>query len=315
MFCPKCQKSGRRCGQNRNGSQRYHCSSCRVSFTDESTRQADGRCLEQDKTILVLRLLLEGNGVRATERLTGVEKKTILRLVRSVGEQCDKFMRTAIVAVECESVQCDEVWSFVLCKERTRNLRGYPECVGDCYTWTALEKNTKLLLAYAVGKRDHSTGLTFARRLRNATSGQFQIDTDGLTVYPSVIAEVFGTHQDHARVVKVFGKSQEGEARYSPAQIIDVHVEKGWGNPDLKQASTSFIERSNKTLRMQIRRFTRLTDGHSKLWENHEAAIAMFFAYYNFCRVHSTIRTTPAVAAGLTDHVWTVKELLARLPG
>jgi len=286
-----------------------------VSFTDESTSQADGRCLEEEKVILALRLLLEGNSVRATERLTGIEKKTILRLVRSVGEGCDKFLRTAIVGVECESVQCDEVWSFVLCKEKTRHQKGYPECVGDCYTWTALEKNTKLLLAYAVGKRDRATGLTFVRRLKNATSGQFQIDTDGLTLYPSVIQEVFSIYQDHARVIKIFGKSPEGEARYSPPQIIDVHVEKGWGNPDLKEASTSFVERSNKTLRMQIRRFTRLTDGHSKLWENHEAAIAMFFAYYNFCRVHSTIKTTPAVATGLTDHVWTVKELLEKLPG
>jgi IS1 family transposase len=201
-----------------------------------------------------------------------------------------------------------------MCKEKTRQLRGYPEIVGDCYTWTALEKRSKFLLAYAVGKRDRTTGLTFARRLRRAAAGQFQIDTDGLTVYPSVIAEVFGICQDHARIIKIFGSSPEGEARYSAPQIIDIHVEKGWGNPDLKEASTSYVERSNKTLRMQIRRFTRLTDGHSKLWRNHEAAIALFFAYYNFCRVHSTPGTTPAVAAGVTDHVWTVKELLEKLP-
>ena len=198
-----------------------------------------------------------------------------------------------------------------LLQEKTRLLRGYPEIVGDCYTWTALEKTTKLLLAYAVGKRDPSTGARFARRLRRATSGRFQIDTDGLHLYRSVLPLAFGWNQDHAAVIKIFG-TRDADARYSPAEIIDTRIEAVSGHPDLDAACTSFIERSNKTLRMQIRCFTRLTDSHSKKWENHEAAIALFFAYYNFCRVHSTLKTTPAVAAGLTDHVWSVLELIEK---
>jgi hypothetical protein len=137
--------------------------------------------------------------------------------------------------------------------------------------------------------------------------------TDGLPIYKSTIPLAFGWNQPHAQVVKIFGKPVEGEARYSPAEIIDLHVEVGGGNPNVQTASTSFVERSNKTLRMQIRRFTRLTDGHSKKWENHEAAIALFVAYYNFCRVHSTLGETPATAAGLTDHVWSVRELLEKV--
>jgi IS1 family transposase len=261
---------------------------------------------------MAIRLLMEGNSVRATGRLLGVGKKTILFLVRSIGEACEMFLRNTVVAVLCESVQCDEVWSFVHCKEKTRRRLGYGEEVGDCYTWTAIEPTSKLLLAFAVGKRDQSTGELFARRLRRATSGKFQIDTDGLSIYPNAFADAFGYDQDHAQVVKVFGTATEGEGRYSPAQLLETTVQVGLGNPDLEAACTSHIERSNKTLRMQIRRFTRLTDGHSKLWRNHEAAIALFFAYYNFCRVHSTIKTTPAANAGLTDHVWSVQELIER---
>ena len=226
--------------------------------------------------------------------MTGVAKKSVLKLLVKIGERCDAFLRAAVVGVPCESIQCDEVWSYVFCKEKHRQNRGYGEETGNCYTWTAIEKTTKLLLCYAIGKRDLSTAVEFSRKLRRATSGSFQIDSDGLSLYTAALPMSFGYSQDHARVVKVFGAPPEGEGRYSPAVIIDLHVEVGSGNPDLDAASTSFIERSNKTLRMQLRRFTRLTDGHSKLWRNHEAAIALFFAYYNFCRVHSTIKTTPA---------------------
>jgi transposase-like protein/IS1 family transposase len=313
MLCPTCQGSMRRFGFNRNGGQRYRCDVCKKTFTDEATRPADARCLDTEKAIQALRLLLEGNSVRATGRLLSMDKKTVLALVVDIGTRCDKFLRTAVAGVPCESVQCDEVWSFVFCKEKCRQRKGYGEDTGDCYTWTALEKTTKLLLAYAVGKRDNATATTFVRRLRNATFGHFQINTDGLSLYRSVIPLSFGYNQDHAQVVKVFGKAVEGEGRYSPAQLIDLHVEVGSGSPDLDGASTSFVERSNKTLRMQIRRFTRLTDGHSKLWRNHEAAIALFFTYYNFCRVHMSLKCTPAMKAGLTDHVWSMREVLEKV--
>jgi len=312
MQCPKCSQEARRFGKDRKGHQRFQCVACKLTFSEARSKPLAEMRIQLDKAVQVLRLLLEGNSVRATERLTGVSKRAILRLVRLVGERCDKFMRANVKGVPCESVQCDETWSFVLCKERVRKLRKYPEVVGDCYTWTALETNSKMLVAYAVGKRDNHTALTFVHRLRQATSGKFQINTDGLSLYRSVIPLAFGWGQDHAQIVKVFGNPARGEGRYSPGELIDLHVEVGSGNPDVDAASTSFVERSNKTLRMQIRRFTRLTDGHSKLWENHEAAIALFFAYYNFCRIHSTIKTTPAVKAGVTDHVWNVQELVER---
>lgn len=260
---------------------------------------------------MALRMLLEGNSVRATGRLLGMDKKTILSLMADVGNRCDKFLRTAVAPIACKSVQCDEVWSYVLCKEKTRVRKAYDAALcGDCYTWTAIEPASKFLLAYAVGKRDNATCAKFVRRLRRATLGTFQIDTDGLALYRSVLPLAFGYYWDHAQIVKIFARSSDGEAKYSPAPITGMHVEVGSGNPNLATASTSYIERSNKTLRMQIRRFTRLTDGHSKRWKNHEAAIALFIAYYNFCRVHSTVKTTPAVAAGLADHTWTVQELL-----
>jgi transposase-like protein/IS1 family transposase len=313
MLCPTCSKESRRFGKDRKGNQRFQCVHCKTTFSAPRPRFLDEMRTPIDKAVQVLRLLLEGNSVRACERLTGLSKRAILRLIVLVGERCKRFFGSTILDVPCESVQCDEVWSFVHCKEKTRIRKGYGEEVGDCYTWTAIDPSTKLLLAFTVGKRDADTAHQFARRLRRATAGKFQINTDGLRLYPVVIDEAFGYGQDHAMVIKVFGKSQESEARYSPAVIIDLHVERGGGHPDLDAASTSHIERSNKTLRMQIRRFTRLTDGHSKLWMNHEAAIALFFTYYDFCRVHSTIKTTPAAKAGLTDHVWTVRELVEKV--
>jgi len=313
MQCPHCSSESKRDGYDRKGQQRFRCLACKRTFSEPRPQLLDEMRTPVDKAVQVLRLLLEGNSVRACERLTGISKRAILRLIVIIGGRCKRFFGSTILDVACESAQCDEIWSLVHCKEKTRQRKGYGEEVGDCYTWTAIDPSTKLLLAFAVGKRDRDTGAMFARRLRRATVGHFQINTDGLSIYPVVINEAFGYGQDHAQVVKVFGAVPEGEGRYSPARLIDIHVERGGGDPDLEAACTSHIERSNKTLRMQIRRFTRLTDGHSKLWHNHEAAIALFFTYYDFCRVHSTIKCTPCMKAGLTDHVWSVRELVEKV--
>jgi IS1 family transposase len=176
-----------------------------------------------------------------------------------------------------------------------------------------MDPSTKLMLAYAVGKRDNATAMEFVSKLRRATTGQFQINADGLAIYRSVIPLAFGRFQDHAQVVKMFGAPVDGEHKYSPGQIIDLHVEVGSGNPDLESACTSHIERSNLTVRMMLRRFTRLTNAHSKSWRHHEAALGLLFSYYNFCRRHMTLKCTPAMAAGLTDHAWSVKELIRRV--
>jgi IS1 family transposase len=221
------------------------------------------------------------------------------------------MMEHRIINRPCESVQCDELWSYIGMKEKTRIRNDYVrEDIGDCYTWTAIDPRTKLLLAYAVGKRDNGTAVDFLQRLHRATFGRFQINTDGLAIYRSTIPGVFGWRQDHALIVKIFAGSPEGETRYSPAQIVDTRIEAGSGNPDLDAACTSHIERSNLTVRMMLRRFTRLTNAFSKSWRHHEAALGLLFAYYNFVRKHMTLKRTPAMAAGLTDHTWSVKELI-----
>jgi transposase-like protein/IS1 family transposase len=310
MHCPTCIKLARRFGRDRYGNQRYQCPSCGKTFSGPRARPLGKSRLPFEKAILALRLLLEGNSVRSTERLTGIGKKAIIRMMVRAGQACERFMEKAIRDVPCENIQCDEVWSFVYCKEKTRNRLRYNETVGDCYTFTAIERSTKLLLAYHVGKRDSEGTMAFAKKLRRAAGGTFQLSTDGFTPYQSAFPMVFGFRQDFAQVVKIFGKPTEGEARYSPAQIVETHIVPVSGDPDLDRACTSHIERSNRTLRMAVRRFTRLTDAFSKLWWNHEAAIGIFFCYYNFCRVHLTLGGTPAMAAGLTDHPWSVQEML-----
>jgi IS1 family transposase/transposase-like protein len=323
MLCPLCDQEGVRYGRNRNGSQRWCCRACHHTFSDIPAPQprlfAD-RQLTVEKAVTAIRLLVEGNSIRSVCRLSGMGKPTLLGLLLRSGEGCKRLMAERVRNIPCTSVQCDELWSFVWCKEKTRLRKQYRyEEIGDCYTWTAIEPKSKLLLAYAVGKRDHSTAFRFLRNLRDATLGISQIDTDGLGIYRSVIPLVFGRRQSHAQIIKIFATPQNEETRYSPPQIVETRIEVGSGNPDMDAACTSHVERSNLTIRMLLRRFTRLTNGHSKSWRHHEAAIALLFAYYNFCRPHMTLTeredrpTTPAMAAGLTDHVWSVAELLEKV--
>lgn len=311
MECPLCSGPTRRFGRNRNGSQRHRCDACRRTFTDEATRPEDRRRLPRGQVAFCLRLLLEGVSVRSAQRLTGVNPETILGSMVEAGESCQRFLETALRGVPVRDVQADEVWSFVGCKERTRQRRGYGEAVGDCYTYTALERHTKLILCFHVGKRCPADTRAFAQKLSDATRGRFQLTTDGFRPYLTAIPATFGDGIDYATLVKVYGEPTE-QHRYSPPRITDVIITERIGNPEEAAICTSHVERSNLTVRMTVRRFTRLTNAFSKLWRNHEAMLGLFFAYYNFCRVHMTLKTTPAVAAGLTDHVWSLEELLDR---
>jgi transposase-like protein/IS1 family transposase len=315
MECPRCSGPARRFGRNRNGSQRYRCDACQYTFTDARTQPADRRRLSMDRAVYVLRLLLEGNSLRAASRLTGIGRNTIVDSMIEAGEYCQIYL-DGLRNLPAMEVQADEIWSFVKCKEKTRIRRGYGEEVGDAWTFTAIERHSKMILAWHLGKRDLEATCEFADKLRRVTGSQrFQLSTDGFRCYPSVIQHFFGTNVDYAQLIKVYGNPPEegGGQRYSPGQVIDAYPVIIMGNPDEEKICTSHAERSNKTIRMQIRRFTRLTDGHSKKWENHEAALALFFCYYNFARVHSTINSTPAQAAGLTDHTWSVAEMLAKV--
>jgi transposase-like protein/IS1 family transposase len=310
MECPICQGQTRRFGKNRNGSQRYRCDACRHTFTDATTRPQDKRRIDPAQLVLCLRMLLEGNSIRSTERLTGVYRNTIIAAMVEAGQKCQAFMARTLANLPVNDIQADEIWGFIGCKEKTRQRNNYPEVMGDAYCFTAMERTTKLLVCWHLGKRSPEDTRAFAEKLWFATSGRFQLTTDGYTPYQTAIPEMFGRNVDYATLVKVYNESEDGQRRYSPPIVTGIIETPRIGSPDPDRICTSHVERHNRTLRMCIRRLTRLTDAHSKKWENHEAMLALFIAYYNWCRVHSTIRTTPAVEAGLTDHVWSVQELL-----
>ena len=309
MQCPLCQNPTRKFGKNRNGSQRHRCDACAKTFTDESTRN-DGRRVDAAKMTLALRMLLEGNSIRAIERLLGIHRDTIITNMIEAGVKCEQFLRKRIVGMPVADVQVDEIWGFVGMKEKTRQHHDAPEIYGDVWMFTAIERTTKLILTHHVGKRTPIDGAIFADQLGRATTGRFQLTSDGWRPYLSVIPAILGTRVDYASLTKVYGHAPDDRG-YSPGTVIDTIETVHLGNPDPDQICTSHVERHNKTLRMQIRRLTRLTDAHSKKWENHEAAMAFFIAYYNFCRVHSTIKMTPAQASGLTTETWSLERLLA----
>jgi transposase-like protein/IS1 family transposase len=324
VFCPTCQSSCRRFGRNRNGSQRYRCDTCSRTFTDEGTRPRDRRQLSPAKAILALRHLLEGSSIRSTERLVEVHRDTIMHVMVRAGRACERFLERTMRRVDVADVQADEIWGFVGCKERTRERRGYGPEVGDAWCFVALERASKLVLTWHLGKRSPDDTLEFADKLRRATHGRFQLSTDGFRPYRTAIREAFGPTVDYAQLVKVYSTPREDgpQARYSPGEVVETYAVVIIGRPDQDRICTSHAERANLTIRMTIRRMTRLTNAHSKKWANHGAAFGLYFAFYNFCRPHQTlteatwtgdgppVKTTPAMAAGLTDHVWTVAELL-----
>jgi len=259
---------------------------------------------------MCLKMLLEGTSIRSTERLTGVHRDTIMHLMVQAGENCESFLRDTLVDLPVDDVQCDEIWGFVGMKEKTRERQRASAEYGDCYTFTAIERTSKLLVTWHVGKRSPSDTQQFADKLNKATAGRFQLSSDGYTPYRTAIPTALGSRIDYGQLVKVYGTSPDGEKRYSPATIIDCRKQVLLGKPDMERICTSHIERNNLHIRMTIRRMTRLTNAFSKKLENHEAMTALAIGYYNFCWKHGTLGTSPAVAAGLTDHIWTVRELL-----
>ncbi len=264
--------------------------------------------------MLAIRMLLEGNSVRSTERLTGIHRDTIIGLMVEAGEKCERFLEKIIRKVTVDDVQADEIWGFVGCKEKTAILKGYGEEMGDAWTFVAVERFTKLVLAWHVGKRTPGDAIVFAEKLRDATEGRFQLSTDGFTPYTAVVPMAFedGEGIDYGQLVKTYGipSGKGAQVRYSPGEITSIKKTVRIGNPDVDLICTSHAERANLTWRMAIRRMTRLTNAHSKKLRNHTAAFGLYFAYYNFCRVHSTIKKTPAVESGLASETWSVEKLL-----
>jgi IS1 family transposase len=241
-----------------------------------------------------------------------LDRNTIMKLLVLAGEKCEKLMGRLIVNVPVKDVQCDGIWGFSQRKEgHKRESEQHDETIGDAYCFVGIERHSKLFLNFALGRRNQATTDIFIEGLRAATApNPFQVTTDGFQPYISAIEITLSDRVDYAQLIKVYAAPREGEQRYSPADVVGALPRPVLGSPDRDRICTSHVERQNLTMRMQIRRLTRLTNGFSKKWENLRAALALHFAYYDFCRIHRTIRVTPAMEGGIADHLWNLAELL-----
>jgi IS1 family transposase len=270
--------------------------------------------LSTDKRAQVIGALIEGNSVRGTCRLTGVCKDAVLKLIRDMGAACADFHNSTVRGVKARRVQCDEVWSFCYAKEKNVPVEKQGTGAGSVWTWTAIDADSKLILSYLCGGRDAEWACQFMEDLASRVTTRIQITTDGHRAYAEAVEGAFGMEVDYAMLIKLYGSpSDRPDTRYSPAQCIGIRTGILNGSPDPQHISTSYVERQNLNLRMGVRRFTRLTNAFSKKFENHCHMVAIYHAYYNFCRVHQTLRVTPAMEAGLVDHVWTLEELVSLL--
>jgi IS1 family transposase len=270
--------------------------------------------LPLERRAQIIGLLAEGNSLRAASRLVDVSINTVTKLLLDVGAACEEYQDKTLRGLKSKRIQCDEIWSFVYAK--TKNV---PEAhkgefgYGDVWTWTALDADTKLIPSWAVGRRDGFTASAFIRDLADRLANRVQLTTDGHKVYLEAVEGAFGSEIDYAMLVKMYeGDSSKGataERRYSPAVCTGSREQTITGNPDPDYISTSYVERQNLTMRMSMRRFTRLTNAFSKKVDNHKAAVALHFMHYNFARVHKTLRVTPAMEAGVADHVWSLDEI------
>ncbi len=262
----------------------------------------------------VVAALVEGNSIRSTVRLTGVAKNTVLKLVLDLADACAAYHNRHVRNLKVRRLQCDEIWQFVGSKAKNTTPEKKEIGWGDVWTWTALDADTKLCVSYLVGGRDLGWAKEFMGDCASRIKNRVQITTDGHRAYLEAVENAFGADIDYAQLQKIYGAGAENHTRYSPAKCIGCDMKVVSGDPDPKHVSTSFVERQNLSMRMSIRRFTRLTNAFSKKIENHAAAVAIWFMYYNFCRVHQTLRVTPAMESGLCDHVWTIQELCCLLP-
>ena len=264
------------------------------------------------KRAQIVGMLVEGNSLRSTSRMADVSINTVTKLLVDVAEACERFQDTALRDVKAKRIQCDEVWAFVYAKAKNvpEKLRG-AWGIGDVWTWTAIDAESKLLISWGIGRRDAFTANAFIADLAARLAHRVQITTDGHKVYLEAVEGAFGADVDYAMLVKMYegdaGKSPE--SRYSPAACTGARKQTITGNPDAAHISTSYVERANLTMRMSMRRFTRLTNGFSKKVENHKAAVALYSMFYNFGRIHKTLRVTPAMEAGKADHVWSLEEI------
>ena len=270
--------------------------------------------LDATRRAAIVAALVEGNSIRATVRMTGAAKNTVVKLLVDLGEACARYQDATLRGLTCRRIQCDEIWSF--CYAKAKNVPaehkgdfGY----GDVWTWTAIDADSKLVLSWCIGGRDSYTALAFMQDVARRLTQRVQLTTDGHKAYLDAVERTFGRNIDYAMLQKLYGSDPEEEKRYSPAKCIGTDIQGIQGKPDPKHVSTSYVERQNLTMRMSMRRFTRLTNAFSKKVQNLGHAVALHFMYYNFCRRHQTLGMTPAMASGLTDHEWSIDEIVALL--
>jgi IS1 family transposase len=267
--------------------------------------------LSAEKQTAVIGALAEGNGIRSIERMTGIHRDTIMRLGVRMGNGCAAIMDSTMRDLNCRLIQMDEIWGFVGKKNRNASTAERRAGFGDIWTFVAVDVESRMVPAYLVGKRDGYHADTFVADLASRLNSRAQLSSDGLSAYVDAVERGFGAEVDYGQSVKIYGKTDiEDQRRYSPAQLIEIKRIAVSGNPDPALISTSYVERQNLTMRMHMRRLTRLTNAFSKKAENFKAAVALHFGYYNFVRVHKTLRCTPAMAGGVTNHIWTVPELM-----
>jgi IS1 family transposase len=274
------------------------------------------RALSTEKRVSIISALVEGVSVRTAARMVGVSKDTVLKLGVEVGEACARYQDDTLRNLPCRRLQVDEVWSFVYAKQKNVPQDRLGEFgVGDVWTFTAIDAETKLIPSFLIASRDAGSATELIQDLASRLVNRVQLTTDGHKMYLSAVEEGFHGAVDYAQLVKMYGQVPEGpEVRYSPAVCIGYERTAVTGQPDPKHVSTSYMERSNLTVRMSVRRFTRLTNAFSKKLRNHAAAVALFTAHYNFCRIHQTLRVTPCMAASVTKTVWSITDLVGLLP-
>jgi len=315
MTCHNCEAKAKKNGKDRKGNQRYKCLTCIKTFIETQEKPLEGMYLPLEKAVLVVSMLLEGMSIRSVERLTKVEKHTILKLLVLAGEKCERLLNDKIKDIPCRDVQADELWGFVAMKNRTKNEKDLadPE-LGSCYTFVAIETNTKLILAHHLGNRNVTETVAFTEKLDRATRGKFQLSTDAWLAYEDAVSYSLGTRVSYAQLIKIYenkGESKMTSKRYSPTRFIKAIPQEKFGEPDMSRLCTSHIERMNLSIRTQCKRLARLTLSFSKKWDNLKAALALYFAFYNFCRPHKSLKgCTPAMAHGIEKTFWTVEDLL-----
>ena len=270
--------------------------------------------LTSEARTAVVSALIEGCSIRSTVRMTGVAKKTVMRLLLEVGAVCAAYQDRTFRNLVSRRVQVDEMWGFIYAKQKNVTLKmAEQRFCGDVWLWTAIDSDSKLAISWALGQRDAVTAHEFMTDLAGRLKKRVQLTSDGLKLYLTAVEDAFGSEIDYAMLVKIYGAPSEGQKRYSPAECLGCERKSITGDPDPKYVSTSYSERLNLSVRMTNRRYTRLTNAFSKKLENHFAAAALGYFAYNFIKIHSTLRMTPAMAAGVTDRLWEVSDLVALL--